>query len=85
MELPLLPGAFERLAVPPGRQASVEFEANEGVRLGTVGRRIAVDVAGGLAGLVVDARDVPLRLPERREQRRELLLRWNDTSWPEGT
>jgi hypothetical protein len=51
------------------------------VRLGGRGRRFAVDVAGGLGGLLVDLRDVPLRLPERQERRRELLEAWQDSLW----
>ena len=38
---------------------------------------------GGLAGLVVDLRDVPLRLPERADERRDLLARWEAALWPE--
>ena len=43
------------------------------------GRHFAVDVSGGLAGLLIDLRDVPLRLPERAERRRELLGAWQTT------
>ena len=41
----------------------------------------AVDVGGGLGGLLVDLRDVPLRLPERLERRRELLDAWQRALW----
>ena len=41
----------------------------------------AVDVAGGLGGLLLDLRDVPLRLPDRPERRRELLEAWQDSLW----
>ena len=33
-------------------------------------------MTGGLGGLVVDLRDVPLRLPERADLRGELLEAW---------
>ena len=40
-----------------------------------------MDVSGGLGGLLVDLRDVPLRLPERAERRRELLDAWQESLW----
>ena len=33
-------------------------------------------MTGGLGGLVVDLRDVPLRLPDRADLRGELLESW---------
>ena len=36
-----------------------EFKFRDTVRLATRGRHFAVDVGGGLAGLLVDLRDVP--------------------------
>ena len=83
-ELPLVPGALEHVELAAGGRASVVIDAGEAVRLGSLGRRIGVDVAGGLGGLLLDLRDVPLRLPDRREPRRELLLRWQETAWPGG-
>ena len=47
------------------------------------GRRFAIRATGGLAGLVVDLRDIPLRLPERVDERRDLLARWEAALWPE--
>ena len=58
-----------------------EFQFRDPVRLGTRGRHFAVDVAGGLGGLLVDLRDVPLRLPERPDRRRELLAGWQEALW----
>jgi hypothetical protein len=40
-----------------------------------------VDVSGGLGGLLVDLRDVPLRLPDRLDRRRELLDAWQESLW----
>ena len=48
------------------------------------GRHFAIDVTGGLGGLVVDLRDVPLRLPDRADLRGELLESWQ-TSVVSGT
>jgi hypothetical protein len=72
----LIPGGIEIVDLPPGASATAEFRFRDGVRLGGRGRHFAVDVMGGLAGLVVDLRDVPIRLPERSERRRELLDEW---------
>ena len=60
----------------PGETAVAEFRFRDTVRLATRGRHFAVDVGGGLAGLLVDLRDVPLRLPDRADRRRDLLAAW---------
>jgi hypothetical protein len=79
--LDLIPGALELVDLPPGEMATAEFQFRDAVRLGARGRRFAIDVAGGLGGLLVDLRDVPLRLPDRPERRRELLEAWQDSLW----
>jgi hypothetical protein len=81
IELDLVPGSLELIDLPPGETAVAELRFRETVRLGTRGRRFAVELAGGLGGLLVDLRDVPLRLPERAERRRELLGAWQDALW----
>jgi hypothetical protein len=80
-ETDLVPGGLELVDLPPGEVATAEFHFRDMVRLGTRGRRFAVDVWGGLGGLLVDLRDVPLRLPERPERRRELLDAWQESLW----
>ena len=80
-ELELVPGGIEFVDLPPGERATAELHFRDTVRLGTRGRRFAVDVTGGLGGLLVDLRDVPLRLPDRPERRRELLESWQDSLW----
>ncbi|HEX5824879.1 MAG TPA: hypothetical protein VFY18_10520 [Candidatus Limnocylindrales bacterium] len=80
-ETDLVPGGLELVDLPPGEVATAEFHFRDIVRLGTRGRRFAVDVSGGLGGLLVDLRDVPLRLPERAERRRELLDAWQESLW----
>ena len=77
----LVPGGLELVDLPPGEVATAEFAFRDSVRLGARGRRFAVDVAGGLGGLLVDLRDVPLRLPDRPERRRELLDAWQESLW----
>jgi hypothetical protein len=80
-ESDLVPGGLELVDLPPGEVATAEFHFRDAVRLGVRGRRFAVDVGGGLGGLLVDLRDVPLRLPERPEHRRELLDAWQESLW----
>ena len=80
-ELDLVPGGLELVDLPPGQTAVAEFRFRDTIRLGTRGRHFAVDVAGGLGGLLVDLRDVPMRLPERQERRRELLHAWQASMW----
>ena len=55
----------------PGHSAVAEFQFHDTVRLGGRGRHFAIDVTGGLGGLLVDLRDVPLRLPDRADLRSE--------------
>ncbi len=82
--LDLVPGGLELVDLPPGEAATAEFHFRDTVRLGTRGRRFAIDVTGGLGGLLVDLRDVPLRLPERADRRRELLAAWQSALWAGG-
>ncbi|HEY7523896.1 MAG TPA: hypothetical protein VH720_09640 [Candidatus Limnocylindrales bacterium] len=81
IELDLVPGSLELIDLPPGETAVAELRFRETVRLGARGRRFAVELAGGLGGLLIDLRDIPLRLPERAERRRELLEAWQDALW----
>jgi hypothetical protein len=60
--------------------ATLEFR--DAVRVGHRARRVTVPVSGGVAGLAVDMRDVPLRLPERRDRRRAALSAWGELAWP---
>jgi hypothetical protein len=72
--------AFIDLA--PGDQALATLEFRDAVRVGHRTRRVSVPVSGGVAGLAVDLRDVPLRLPERRDRRRAALAAWGELAWP---
>jgi hypothetical protein len=82
--LDLVPGGLELVDLPPGESATAEFTFRDSVRLGTRGRHFAIDVTGGLGGLLVDLRDVPLRLPERADRRRDLLAAWQGALWAGG-
>jgi hypothetical protein len=72
-------GNLELVDLPPGDRALAEFEFHDTVRLGGRGRHFAIDVTGGLGGLLVDLRDVPLRLPDRADLRGEMLEAWQAT------
>ena len=80
-ELDLVPGGLELVDLPPGQTAVAEFRFRDRIKLGARGRHFAVDVAGGLGGLLVDLRDVQLRLPDRADRRRDLLAAWQAALW----
>jgi hypothetical protein len=80
-QLDLVPGGLELVDLPPGEHATAELQFRDTVRLGGRGKKFAVEVTGGLGGLLLDLRDVPLRLPDRPERRRELLEAWQDSLW----
>ena len=82
-EVDLVAGGIALVDLPPGAQGEVELVFRQNVELGPRGRRFAIAVSGGLAGLVLDLRDVPLRLPERPDRRREVLATWERALWPE--
>ncbi|MEK6721151.1 MAG: hypothetical protein AABZ33_10855 [Chloroflexota bacterium] len=79
----LVPGGLAFVDLPPGIVATADFEFRGPVVLGASGRRFQVELAGGLGGLLVDLRDIPLRLPDRQDLRRELLAGWQDPLWQE--
>lgn len=81
-ELELIPGGLELVDLAPGERGPVELRFERPVVLGTRGRRFVLDVAGGLGGLLIDLRDVPLRLPDQAARRRELLAAWQAALWP---
>jgi hypothetical protein len=78
----LAAGEVSFVDLPPGDQALATLEFRDAVRVGHRARRVAVPVSGGVAGLAVDLRDVPLRLPERRDRRRAALAAWGELAWP---
>jgi len=78
----LAAGGLAFLDLAPGLEASAIFEFHKAARMGRRTRRVSVSVAGGVAGLLVDLRDIPLRLPDRRERRRARLTAWSALAWP---
>ncbi|HYN48466.1 MAG TPA: hypothetical protein VER83_06330 [Candidatus Nanopelagicales bacterium] len=83
VDLQLAGGRLALMDLPPGQAGAVELGFRTPVDLGVRGKRFAVRATGGLAGLVVDLRDVPLRLPERADERRDVLGSWEAALWPE--
>lgn len=81
VELELAAGALQIVDLPPGELARASLRFRDTVQLGGRGRAFEVEVAGGLGGLLVDLRDVPLVLPERSERRRALLASWERALW----
>jgi len=81
-ELDLVAGGLQLVDLPPGREATAELRFRDPVVIGARGRRFEAAVSGGLGGLLVDLRDVPLRLPERSDRRRQLLSAWQAALWP---
>ena len=49
--------------------------------LGVRSHHIALELTGGLGGLLVDTREIPLRLPDRAERRRALIESWERPVW----
>jgi hypothetical protein len=80
-ELGLVAGGLQLVDLPPGQTATAGLVFRDAVTIGARGKRFDVQVSGGLGGLLVDLRDVPLRLPDRAERRRELLAAWQEALW----
>lgn len=78
----LAAGEISFLELAPGDNALATLEFRDAARIGHRARRVVVPVSGGVAGLAVDLRDVPLRLPERRDRRRAALAAWGELAWP---
>lgn len=78
----LAAGEISFIDLAPGDQAVATLEFRDAARIGHRARRVAVPVSGGVAGIAVDLRDIPLRLPERRDRRRAALAGWSELAWP---
>jgi hypothetical protein len=73
-------GQLVLLPLGRGQIAELEIELESGVTIGTPrrARRSHATVIGGAVGLALDARDVPLVLPRRTDDRRAVLAAWRD-------
>lgn len=79
-ELALETGQLRLVDLPPGIGAQLELQA-DGSALGHEATHLRLGVDGGLAGLLVDTRDIPLVLPTSPEQRRAQLETWEAPAW----
>jgi hypothetical protein len=70
-------GQLVRLPLGPGEGATVRIEPSRGWDAGDGGGKpVETEVAGGVAGLIIDARGRPLELPSDEDERCESLRRW---------
>ncbi len=79
----LVGGHLALVDLPPGARGVADLSFRGQVDVGPRARRVALPVTGGLGGLLVDLRDIPLRLPDRPDRRRDVLLEWERAVWPE--
>ena len=79
--LQLDPGRLQMVDVPPGITAQVSIDPGDGLILGREGGPITMEVRGGLGGLFVDTRPIPLDLPASGEARRSALEAWEAPVW----
>ena len=73
-------GQVAVLPLPRGERADLHLELGIGVSLPGARRThtVRVEVTGGVVGLVLDARDAPIALPRRLDDRRAILAGWRD-------
>ncbi len=71
-----------------GVEANVEIRPARGCDVGAgPGKELSTKVAGGVVGLIIDARGRPLAIPEDPAERRSRLLKWFEATnaYPEQT
>jgi hypothetical protein len=79
--LRLEPGQLQLVDLPPGIVGRLDIDPTEGAILGVQNQRLTLEVSGGLGGLLVDTRDIPLELPDNEEARRSQLAAWEAPAW----
>jgi hypothetical protein len=83
-EIELHPGAVQVIDLPPGRTGRADLEFRDAVRLPKRAHHFSIEVGGGLGGLLVDLRDIPMRISDRPDSRRAALEAWQRGMWPES-
>lgn len=78
--LELRSGQLQVVPLARGHDAELEIELHNGASLGGPRRtrHVSASAMGGVVGLVLDARGVPLGLPRRSDDRRAVLASWRD-------
>ncbi len=73
-------GQVQIVPLSRGHEAELEIELGIGVSLGGPrrSRRLTASAMGGVVGLILDARGVPLSLPRRSDDRRAVVAGWRD-------
>ena len=79
--LSLGPDQLQTVDLPPGIVARLDIDPGDGTILGVSGHRLALEVSGGLGGLLIDTRPLDLSLPESGESRRAMLEAWERPAW----
>ncbi len=79
--LRLEPGQLQLVDLPPGVTARIGIDADDDSFLGSEGGPITMELSGGLGGLFVDTRPIPLELPSGGEARRAALEAWEAPTW----
>lgn len=82
-EIELHPGAVQVIDLPPGRTGRADLDFRDPVRMPKRAHHFSVEVGGGLGGLLVDLRDIPMRISDRPDSRRGALDAWQRGMWPE--
>lgn len=80
-------GQLQVLPLGRGQSAELDIELGNGVNLGgsRSARRIHATVTGGVVGLILDGRDMPLAAPRRTDDRRAVQVAWRDAFLREPT
>jgi hypothetical protein len=74
LEIEVKHGSLEVLPLRVGEKAKVELKPRRGISVGRITG--AVEVSGGVIGLVIDARGRPLRLPSNPDACRRQVQQW---------
>jgi hypothetical protein len=74
-------GQLQVVPLARGHDAELEIELHNGASLGGPrrARHVTANAMGGVVGLVLDARGVPVGLPRRSDDRRAVLASWRDS------
>jgi hypothetical protein len=79
--LELRSGQLQVVPLARGHDAELEIDLHNGASLGGPrrSRHVTAGAMGGVVGLILDARGVPLGLPRRSDDRRAVIASWRDT------